>query len=150
VNPPAPRGVESVEVPLSTIDAVAETVLGAVARVLQRHPDLAAMLQVLLRAPPSLGPPRSQAFASVAQYAAYRSVSERTVRYDLSDMEEGKHFHRAGRKGGRVVIHVQEADAWYAQRGSRRDVAANVEELAIDEVTRRRARVALKKRKERG
>lgn len=77
-------------------------------------------------------------------------MSERTIRYDIEKMEEGRHFHRAGRRGGRVVIHVQEADDWYAQRASKRDVAASVEELAVDEVTRRRARVALKKRKERG
>ena len=85
---------------------------------------------------------------SIAQYAVYRCVSDRTVRYDIEKMEEGKHFHRAGRKGRRVVIHVQKADAWYAQRAGKRDAAASVEELAVDEVTRRRARVALKKRKE--
>jgi hypothetical protein len=85
-------------------------------------------------------------FKSVAEYARYGRISTRTVRYLLKEMTEGEHFHREGRTGRRVLIHVREADAWRAGRKPASVRACSIENLAIDEVTRRRARVALQKR----
>jgi hypothetical protein len=150
VNPPAPRAPSDVGLLGATgaaVDCLAEAALDVILRALQRRPDLVNAFQQLLGS-------RSQttalaaAFMSVTQYAVYRCVSDRTIRYDLQKMEEGKHFHLAGRRGGRVVIHVQEADAWYKERSTERAGARSIEMLAVDEVTRRRARVALKKRKD--
>jgi hypothetical protein len=132
---------------LRVSDVMAEEALVALIRVLQRRPDLVSALKDLL-VPTAAAAASTPGFTTVAKYAAYRAVSERSISYDIKKMEEGKQFHRHGRTRRRVVIHVQEADAWYAQRAGERDVAASVEELAVDEVTRRRARVALKKRKE--
>lgn len=128
--------------------AVAEAALAAVAAVLRRRPELAQTLCELLAAPASAPAPTTVTYLPPAKYAAHRSVSERTIRYDLQEMEEGKHFQRAGRKGGRIVVHVQQADAWYAERSRSIAPTSSIEQLAVDEVTRRRARVALKKRKE--
>ncbi len=65
----------------------------------------------------------------------------------LKDMTEGVHFHRDGRRARRVIIHVREADRWLPQRAHVRKNQGSIEELAIDEVTRRRASMALKRTK---
>lgn len=127
---------------------MAEVALIAVVEALRRRPDLTQAPCELLARPVVASAPAPANFLSVAEYAIHRSVSERTVRYDVQQMEEGKHFQRAGRKGGRIVIRVPEADAWYAERSRSVAPAASLDEIAVDEVTRRRARVALKKRKE--
>lgn len=145
MNSPQPSSLSGAEVGMM---AMAEAALIAVVEVLRRRCDLAQTLRGLLATPVRAPAPAAMAYLSLAKYAAYRSVSERTVRYDVKKMEEGRHFHRAGRKGGRIVIRVPEADAWYAERSRSKAPASSIEQLAVDEVTRRRARVALKKRKE--
>jgi hypothetical protein len=114
---------------------------------LERRPDLVARLRALLGiGAPVVAPPSSE-LMSVAEYADYRRVSERTVRYQVKQMTRGVHFHREGLKGRRVVIQVREADRWREEAASKQTRAANIEELAIDEVTQRRARVALNKQR---
>lgn len=147
--PSAPPDATSAEPSPGVADVMAEVALIALVNMLRRRPDLVGALKELLVPNEAARATSTQAFATVAQYAASRSVSERTIRYDIKAMKEGTHFHKVGRKRRRVVIHVQEADAWYAQRAVSRDTAS-VEQLAVDEVTRRRARVALKKREEQG
>jgi len=129
------------------LTAVAEAALGIVIEVLRRRPDMALALKELLATHVPASVPTTAVYMSLAKYAVHRSVSERTVRYDVQEMEEGKHFQRVGRKGGRIVIRVQEADAWYADRNRSVAPTSSIEQLAVDEVTRRRARVALNKRK---
>lgn len=144
MNSAQPSPLLGVEVGLT---AVAEAALGMVIEVLRRRPDMALALKQLLATPVPASAPTTAVYMSLAKYAVYRSVSERTVRYDVQQMEEGKHFQRVGRKGGRIVIRVQEADTWYAERSRPVAPAASLEQIAVDEVTRRRARVALNKRK---
>lgn len=127
------------------VDAALTRFIGA----LEHRPDLAARLaRALLGQGRTTSSATRANFMSVAEYAAHRRVCERTVRYDLKKMIEGVHYEHAGRKGRRVVIRVSAADQWHAERIRERPAAVSIEELAIDEVTRRRAQVALRKRKE--
>lgn len=127
--------------------ALAESFATLIVQILERRPDLVQRLRALCpegtRAPLTV-----VEHMSVAAYAAHRCVSERTVRYEVKQMTEGVHYHRAGRQRRRVVIRVQEADRWHAENIPRAERQRGLEELAVDEVTRRRARVALAKRKE--
>jgi len=83
---------------------------------------------------------------SVKEYAIHACVSERTIRQLVkTEMKEGGHFHRDGRTGRRVIIHVDEADSWRASRSFVRTNKRTVEDLATNEVLRRRAKTALKK-----
>jgi len=129
----------------SVLEPSVETVLAAVVAVLETRPELADRLRLLL----ATGTQKTQAtkpFMSVVQYAAHRCVSERSIRYDVEKMTRGVEYQRSGRRGGRVVINVAAADAWYAERGRKIDPTSSIEQLAVDEVTRRRARVALKRK----
>jgi hypothetical protein len=138
----------SLEVGRDLSEVLVTSVLAAIVLTLERRPDLAARLWNVLGAVAVPLPSRASEHMSVGEYAAYTRVSERTVRYQLKEMVEGVHYQRAGRKGRRVVICVAEADRWHAERVHAHSAAGSVEELAIDEVTRRRAQVALRKRKE--
>jgi hypothetical protein len=108
-----------------------------------------ALVERLLAAPHFRETPanaESPPFMSVDEYARHGRISSRTVRYLVKAMTENVHFHRDGRTGRRVLIHVREADAWRAARKPARARAQDTAQLAIDEVTRRRAHVALRKR----
>ena len=127
--------------------AVDDLLDGMVVRVIEalvRRPDLVKRLRTVVSgdatAEPLAMPPR---FLSVMEYARHARVSERTVRYLIKEMAEHVHFHRDGRHGRRVIIHVTEADVWRAAR-VRPSSGEDIDRLAIDEVTRRRARVALR------
>jgi hypothetical protein len=60
-------------------------------------------------------------------------------------MTEGVQYNRDGIKGRRITINVEAADAWRVARGNKLAEAQSVEELANNEVLRRRARAALRK-----
>jgi len=129
------------------LEATTEMVLSTVLAVLERRPELADRFRKLLAAGDQGARPPA-AFMSINDYAVYRCIGERNVRYDVKKMTEGVHYHRPGQKGGRVVVNVAAADAWYAERSRSVVHSSSIERLAVDEVTRRRARVALNKRKE--
>jgi hypothetical protein len=135
------------EQPRPVLEATAEAVLSAFAAVLERRPELAERFKKLLIADVREAQPAAP-FMSITQYAARRCLSVRSLRYDVKKMTEGVHYHRPGQKRGRVVINVEAADAWYAERSRSVAPDSSIEQLAVDEVTRRRARVALNKRKE--
>ena len=124
------------------------SIVEAVVVALEQRPDLVERLRVLL-APPVPPPPPSSAdakFMSVAEYAKHARLSEGTIRNCLKDdFVLGEHFHRAGRSGRRVVVHVAESDAWFAARSAAQAEARTIEQLANDELLQRRARVALRK-----
>jgi hypothetical protein len=126
---------------------VTEALLVTVVQSLERRPDLVARLRSLLGVITPAPTTPSSELMSIAEYARYRRVSERTVRYNLKQMVEGVHFHREGRAGRRVIIQVHEADRWRAEKVRKPNGALTNEDLAIDEVTRRRARVALNNRR---
>lgn len=79
---------------------------------------------------------------SELEFAELMGVSSRTIAYDRKQMTEGVHYHRHGR---RVLYHVPEAQEFIRTYRGSLSRGADDERLAIDEVTRRRARVALKK-----
>lgn len=129
--------------------ALIEAALPHVVAALERQPELVARVVALFGAQGHLAVlGASPPFMSIAKYAAHRCLSERSIRYAVEEMTEGKQYYRSGRKGGRVVINVTAADAWYAERSRSVAATSTIEQLAVDEVTRRRARVALNKRKE--
>jgi len=130
------------------IEVALDTVIG----ILEERPAMADRFVRALRLSPVANgaPAPTNAVMTPAEYARHARVCERTVGYYVSEgMTEGVHFHREGRMGRRIFIHVAEADAWRASRS--REVAApknepkNDEELVVDEIARRRAQVALKK-----
>ncbi len=98
--------------------------------------------------PVSLGDTRSSSAAVTSPYlsqrafAAYMGVSERMIAYDRQDMTEDVHFHK---HGTRVLYHLPEAADFIRNRD--RDKPLDTTRLAVDEVTRRRARTALRKLK---
>lgn len=128
-------------------DLLAEAMLTAAIQTLRRRPDLMNAMKELIGAGARRLPTPTRLFMTLAEYARYRAVSERTIRYDIEDMERGKHYDYAGRKGGRLIIRVEAADGWYAERSRARGAVPKAADLVVDEVTRRRARVALKKNK---
>jgi hypothetical protein len=134
--------------PPGAFHAVLEAALEGVVSVLEQRPDLREGLRKLLVLERPSVASGGAAFMNVVEYARHRRVSERTIRGQLPEMTPGVHYERSGQRGRRVVIRVAEADRWHAERARERSTAVGVEELAIDEVTRRRAQVALRKRKE--
>jgi hypothetical protein len=98
--------------------------------------------------PMSLGDTRSSRAAvssphlSQRDFAAYMGVSERTIAYDRKEMTEGVHFHAHGK---RVLYHLPEAADFIRNRSRKKPL--DTARLAVDEVTRRRARTALRKLK---
>lgn len=112
---------------------------------LEAHPALARRLAAALGIPGApAGGYQEEKFMTIEEYAKHAKVSPRTIRRQIKDeMEEGLHFHRAGRK---VTIHVQQADEWRMSRRPRAR-AANQDfvDFVDDELLRRRAQVALAK-----
>lgn len=82
----------------------------------------------------------SSPYLSQRDFAAYMGVSERMIAYDRKEMIEGVHFHPHGR---RVLYHLPEAADFLRNRGRKKPL--DTARLAVDEVTRRRARTALRK-----
>jgi hypothetical protein len=76
------------------------------------------------------------------EFARFMRVSPRTMAYRRKHMTEGVHFHLHGR---RVIYHVAEAADFIRRGGGRPLPTEDLEQLAIDEVTRRRARIALRR-----
>lgn len=123
-------------------------ILDSVVTELEQHPSLAARLRKVLGVTEqaSLQAQAQAKFMSVREYAMHARVSERTMRYLLRDeMVEGIHYHRDGRTGRRVIVHVNEVDEWRASRRRTSDMNQSLEELASNEVLRRRAQLALRK-----
>lgn len=87
-------------------------------------------------------PTESRRNLSRQQFAALMGVSVRRVDYHRTEMTAGLHFHRDGR---RVLFHVPEAEDFVRQAVARGMPSDDIEVVAIDEVTRRRARVALRR-----
>jgi hypothetical protein len=81
---------------------------------------------------------------SEPDFARHMCISPRTLATERKDMMEGVHYHHTGR---RIIYHVAEAGEFLRGRARRAVLAGtdDVERLAIDEVTRRRARVALRR-----
>jgi len=113
--------------------------LRTVVETLEEHPELAARLRGLL-APAPLAAPVLPPFMSMRAYARHAGIGVRTVQQHRAEMTEGVHYHRDGRAGRRVIMHVAEADAWRAARRPRAAARTTIDQLAADEVSRRRAR----------
>jgi hypothetical protein len=79
-------------------------------------------------------------FMSIDEFATLMRVSPRKMASELKLMLEGTHYHRAGR---RVIIRVSDAAEFIRSRKPMRSGHTNNDALAIDEVTRRRAKTAL-------
>lgn len=111
-----------------------------VVRAIEEQPAVARRLARVLR---SLEPRR---YMSVKEYAAHANLSQRSVSLAIDDgLKEGEHFHRAGRTGRRVIIHVDDADAWFESRRFAKSEERAGDDLVANEILRRRALVALKK-----
>lgn len=132
--------------PAEPAPAIATVMLRATIEALEADPDLAARLRTalgLLDGEVNGAPPP---FMSVGEYAAYARVSEKTIRAYVRDgMVEGEQFHREGRTGRRIVIHVRQADLWRTARKPTQNPERTLEDLATNDILRRRAQVALKK-----
>ncbi len=140
--PPPPAAAAPGGVPWQTL---VEGLLEVAVDVLARRPDLALKVRDALGINQTLdAAPAVPLFMSVAAYARHRCVSERTVRYMVKSMKEGIHYHRDGARGRRVILHVSAADKWRAERERPCTSERTIEELTVDEVTRRRARAVLK------
>jgi len=132
----------------SVLVDLAEDLVAILVQALEQKPDLAMRLQRVLgvgsaRLAAETSRPR---FMSVNEYAIHARLSERTIREHVKmEMKEGVHFHRDGRTGRRVIIHEAEADAWRASRSFAPSHEQAVDDLATNEVLRRRAKTALKK-----
>lgn len=98
-----------------------------------------------MASPTTIGRPSDSENLSEAEFARRVGVSVRTIKNDRKErLRQGEHYHRHGR---RVLYHFPEARDFLRQlgRGVSLDGRVDVERLAIDEVTQRRARLALKK-----
>jgi hypothetical protein len=94
--------------------------LEAMIEELEAHPDLAGRAAYALGVSSQQPEAAPRAQMTFAEYLARAEpLKERTLRYYLKDMVEGQHFHRQGRKGGRIIFHVAEADAFCAARRGR-------------------------------
>jgi hypothetical protein len=90
----------------------------------------------------SVGQSTASNLSEVA-FAKVMGVSPRTIASDRKYMTEEVHYHRHGR---RVLYHAAEAEAFL--RHFKRPLAdSDIQRLAIDEVTQRRARVALRRKR---
>lgn len=76
------------------------------------------------------------------EFAAEMKVCVRQIDNDRRKMVEGTHYHRHGR---RVIFHYPEAAQFVRTLHATLTVDDDLEKLAIDEVTQRRARRALKR-----
>ncbi len=115
----------------------------AVIAALGERPELRERLGAALRVSPGCAAsPCAQ--MTVAEYADYARMCERSVRYLLPEMKEGEQYLRVGRKGGRIRIQVVQADAWRASRAAARRQPDDGDDV-LNEVVQRRAKAALKK-----
>src|SRR5262249_1969921 len=138
ITPPGPQD--------GLCQVLLEHLLLTAIEVLERRPDLADRIRHLVVDVADTFT-RDPEHMTVGEYAQHRCVTERSIRYEIREqMVEGVHYHRDGRSGRRVIIHVAEADRRLAART--KQAPRGPEELAVDEVTRRRARVALRRRKQ--
>ena len=133
----------------SVLSGLAHGMLLLVVETLERQAHLVARLQHALGVgalrPAEVSPSR---FMSVKEYATHSRLCERTVRSFVREgMTRGVHYHRDGRTGRRVIIHVSESDAWRSARIEASEGRQTVAELATNEVLRQRARAALRKRR---
>jgi hypothetical protein len=130
--------------------------LESFADALERQPVLAERIAATLAEPLAAAlamrrpEPARVARMTVRAYSVHAGISERTLRYYLREMEEGVHFVRVGRRRGRILIEADAADAWCASRAtskeSQHQESSTYEEVVTNEIVRRRAHVALKKR----
>ena len=79
---------------------------------------------------------------SPAQFARHKGVSIRTIAKYRTQMTEGVHFEKIGRL---IFFCVAEAAAFITRQNAPGRSSSDIETLAADEVTRLRARNALKK-----
>jgi hypothetical protein len=127
--------------------AFADARIGLLSAQMSALQALAVHLLDMPRAAPGLAGPLASPGANLSEekFAKLMGVSERTIAKDRTEMTEGLHYHRHGR---RVLYHVPEAVEFIRHR--KPPVAGDVARVAVDEVTRRRARVALRKSRARG
>ena len=126
------------------LDELATKLIHQLLAMVEKRHDIAQRLREVLVAGTTAG--TIQKFMSVDEYSRHARVSSRTIRgYISRDMVEGEHFHREGRTGRRVIVHVEAADAWRASRRFAKNKERSLDDLATNDVLRRRAHVALKK-----
>jgi hypothetical protein len=148
VEPPPEMTSRTASMDRAVCSGLAEQLLELLLETLEHRPHLVARLQRLFALQESRSI-RDAQHMTVAAYARHRCVSERTIRYQVRDMLETVHYHRDGRTRRRVIIHVDAADRWNAERSQRLVARATSAGLVVDQVTQFRARAALNKRKER-
>ena len=104
---------------------------------------VAAGCGIQLRTPPSTATDSSgtPSRMSVREFALQQRISERTMRKHLKGMSEGREYHRDGR---RIIVHTVDAEAYLDLVLAPKTEDVDADRIAIDEVTRRRARVAQK------
>jgi hypothetical protein len=103
---------------------------------------LAEKAGIKLSPPLAATPSAPGQFMCIPEFAAFMRLSERTVANLKKQMVEGKHYQRIGR---RVLIDVEAATAFIRERTPSPNKASTIEQIAVDEVTSRRARAALKR-----
>ena len=143
------RFFSSVHAAEAQLSAAEVAMLLTEARIRLTDIALATARQIAAEQGIDLGPEHSAAPAtttlpsnlSEAAFARLMGVSARTIANDRRHMTERLHYHRHGR---RILYHVPEA-ADFIRQGRTKTATGDATPLAIDEVTRRRARVALRK-----
>jgi hypothetical protein len=120
----------------------------ALVHALETDPTLAERLRTAIVLPGHPDPtPQADTYMKVTEYAARARVSAKTIRHHVQHgMVEGEHYLREGRTGRRIVIDVRKADAWRAARRSAPTERRSLEDFATNDLLRRRAQIALKKR----
>lgn len=138
-----PAGCLRVSLELTDITAeTAATLLRAAVTALDANPPLAeALRRSLFGAGSALTPAGPN--MTVKEYASHARVSERTIREQVKMMTESEHYHRDGASGRRIILHTEAADRWRAERRPRSTTIQG--DPVADEVTRRRAAIALRK-----
>lgn len=140
-HPPVPRTQELVD---ALLEGLATKLLDRLLAMVEERHDVAQRLRELVHARTT--PQDARKFMSIAEYAEYARVSARTIRdYMTSGMVEGEHFLREGRKGRRVTIQVEAADAWRASRRAAKDQERSLQDVAANDIARRLAARALKR-----
>jgi len=135
------------EAQTSVVGDLVHGLLVLLVETLEKKPELAQRLQAAVNlGVAGAGQVAVPVFMSVKEYAAYARLCDRTVRgFMRQGMSAGVHYHRDGRSGRRVIIHVEAADRWRSERFAQRQQQQKVDELATHEVARQRARAALRK-----
>jgi hypothetical protein len=107
--------------------------------------EAAARAGIAVSPPPSSTVGDVQPHMNLEEFAPFMKLSVRKLAYYRKRMVEGIHFHKSGR---RVIIHVAEAAEAIRAGELEPTRHGDIQTMAIDEVTRRRAKVALKRAKE--